>query len=1047
MARFFIDRPVFAWVISIIIMMAGVMSLRALPIEQYPDIAPTTINISAFYPGASAEAVEDSVTQVIEQRMTGLDNLQYISSQSASNGASGITLTFAPGTDPDIAQVQVQNKLSLATPLLPEQVQRQGVRVNKATGGFALIVAVYSPNGTYNRADIGDYIYSNMYDEISRIDGIGSMRVFGSQYAMRIWLDPNKLAQYRLMPNDVMNAIRAQNTQVSSGAIGGTPAVPGQEITATITMQSLLTTPEQFRDLLIRTTQDGGSIRLSDVARVELGPEAYDAESNYNGKPASGFNVTLATGANMLTAVDEVKQTVERISQSFPNDLEYSVAMDMTPFIETSIHEVEKTLAEAVILVFLVILIFLQSFRASFIPMIAVPIVLLGTFAILYTLGFTINMLTLFAVVLAIGLLVDDAIVVVENVERVMEEDHLSPKEATRKSMDQITGALIGIAVVLSAVFIPMAFFPGSAGMIYRQFSVTIVSAMALSVLIALILSPALCATLLKAKHGTSTGVLGKPVRAFNFGFDKVRSGYQTVIARIIRRRWIFVGVFVLIIAIISVAFTRLPTSFIPDEDQGRFFTLIQLPQGSSIERTFKVVNDVYEYYEQEEPDLVDGAFALAGFNFTGNAQNNGIIFANMTDWSERKRDDQSVYAMTRRAGAYFRNIKEAQVFPVTPGAIPALGNSGGFTLYLQDAGGVGHDALVEAQNQLIGLANQDPLLTSVRQNGLPDTPELKVDIDYQKAQALGIALSDVTTLMSVAYGGRYVNDFIDRERIKRVYVQGDAPFRMQPEDIQYWQLRNSAGEMTPLDEIASSRWVVGSPQLSRYNGMAAVNIQGSPAENVSSGDAMNRIEELIDQLPDGITYEWSGISAQERESGNQATLLYIVSFAFIFLCLAALYESWLVPVAVLLVAPLGIGGAVAAAHFRGLANDVFFQVGLLTTIGLASKNAILIVEFAKNLEEQGKELVEATMEAVRMRFRPIVMTSFAFGFGVLPLALASGAGSAARIAIGTTVLGGIIFATVFGLLFAPLFYVVVRKLTGGKPLTKPDTAGGATHA
>lgn len=1047
MARFFIDRPVFAWVISIIIMLAGVMSLRALPIEQYPDIAPTTININASYPGASAEAVEDSVTQVIEQRMTGLDNLDYISSQSSSNGGSSITLTFSPGTDPDIAQVQVQNKLALATPLLPEQVQRQGVRVNKATGGFALIVAVYSPNGTYNRGDIGDYIYSNIYDEVSRIDGIGNVRVFGSQYAMRIWLDPQKLAQYRLMPTDIITAIRAQNTQVSSGSIGGTPSVPGQEINATITMQSLLKTPEEFQQLLIRTTAEGGSIRLGDVSRIELGPETYDAESNFDGHPASGFNVSLATGANALTAVEEVKQTVERLAKNFPNDMEFAFAINTTPFIETSIHEVEKTLAEAVILVFFVILIFLQSFRASFIPMIAVPIVLLGTFAVLYTLGFTINMLTMFAIVLAIGLLVDDAIVVVENVERVMEEDHLSPKEATRKSMDQITGALIGIAVVLSAVFIPMAFFPGSAGMIYRQFSVTIVSAMALSVLIALILSPALCATLLKSKHGQSEGILSKPAKLFNSGFDRVRAGYQAIIQRIIRRRWIFVGVFAIIISVVSFGFVKLPSSFIPEEDQGRFFTLIQLPQGSSIERTFKVVNDVYDYYAQEEAELMNGAFALAGFNFTGNGQNNGIIFANTTDWSERTREDQSVFALTRRAGQFFRTINEAQVFPITPAAIPALGNSGGFSLFLQDSGGLGHDALVDAQMRLVQMANQDPLLASVRRNGLPDAPELKVDIDYQKAQALGISLSEVTTLMSVAYGGRYVNDFIDRERIKRVYLQGDAPYRMQPEDIRYWQLRNSSGGMTPLDEIANTRWEVGSPQLSRYNGMPAVNIQGAPGLNVSSGDAMNRMEELISELPDGITYEWSGISAQERESGSQATLLYIVSFAFIFLCLAALYESWLVPVAVLLVAPLGIGGAVAAAHFRGLANDVFFQVGLLTTIGLASKNAILIVEFAKNLEEQGKELVAATLEAVRMRFRPIVMTSFAFGFGVLPLALSTGAGAAARIAIGTTVLGGIIFATVFGLLFAPMFYVVVRKLTGAKPLTKHPSAGSDAHA
>ncbi|MAP93987.1 MAG: hydrophobe/amphiphile efflux-1 family RND transporter [Ponticaulis sp.] len=1046
MARFFIERPVFAWVIAIIIMIAGIMSLRSLPIEQYPEIAPTTINISASYPGASADAVEDSVTQVIEQRMTGLDGLDYISSSSNSAGLSNITLTFQPGTDPDIAQVQVQNKLALATPLLPEQVQRQGVRVDKAAGGFLLITSVYSPNGTYNRNDIGDYIYSNMYDIISRIDGVGNMRVFGSQYAMRIWLDPVKLAQYNLMPADIMSAIRAQNTQVSAGSIGGTPAVPGQEINATVTLQSLLQTPDQFRELLIRTSTEGGSVRLQDVARVQLGPETYDAESNFLGMPASGFAITLATGANAIETVERVKEQVELISHGFPADMEYDFATDAVPFIETSIHEVEKTLIEAVILVFIVILVFLQSFRAAFVPIIAVPIVLLGTFAVLYTFGFSINMLTMFAVVLAIGLLVDDAIVVVENVERVIEEEGLSPKEATKKSMQQITGALIGIAVVLSAVFVPMAFFPGSAGVIYRQFSVTIVAAMALSVLIALVLSPALCATLLKAKHSDKETALGKPIRMFNSGFNGLRRGYESVVDRIVRRRWIFMGVFAFIVAVVGVGFTRLPTSFIPDEDQGQFFAIIQLPQGASIERTFDVVNEVYDYFATEEEDLMAGTFALAGFNFTGNGQNNGIIFASMTDWKERPGEDQSVQALTQRANQHFASYSDARIFVIAPATIRSLGNSGGFNLYLQDAGGVGHDGLVQAQNMLLGMAAQEPMLTSVRPNGIPDAPELKIDMDFQKAQALGISLSDATSLMSVAYGGRYVNDFIDRERIKRVYVQGDAPFRMQPEDISFWQVRNNEGDMIPLDEIATTSWTFGSPQLQRYNGMPALNIQGAPAQGVSSGDAMNKMEELIAQLPDGITFEWSGISAQERESGNQAMFLYIISVAFVFLCLAALYESWLVPVAVLLAAPLGVAGAVAAAHFRGLSNDVFFQVGLLTTVGLASKNAILIVEFAKSLEEQGKELIEATLEAVQMRFRPIIMTSFAFGFGVLPLAISSGAGAAARVAIGTTVLGGILFATVFGLLFAPLFYVVVRKLTGAKPLTPRDTATGETN-
>ena len=932
----------------------------------------------------------------------------------------------------------MQNKLSLATPLLPQPVQRQGVSVNKASDGFALITAIYSESGDYNRDDLGDFIYANMYDAIGRVDGVGNVRVFGSQYAMRIWLDPLSLAQYQLMPSDIINAIQAQNAQVSSGSVGAMPAEPGQEITATITLQSLLTTTEEFENLLILTTAEGRSVRLGDVARVELGAETYDAVSRYNGQPASGFAVTVATGANALDTVDAVKEEVERLSRTFPEGVDYAFAVDTSPFIETSIHEVQKTLIEAVFLVFFVILIFLQSLRASFVPMIAVPVVLLGTFAVLYVFGFSINVLTMFAMVLAIGLLVDDAIVVVENVERVMHDDKLPPLEATRKSMDQITGALIGIAVVLSAVFVPMAFFPGAAGVIYRQFSVTIVAAMALSVLVALILSPALCATILKPKGSDKGGILGAPARIFNNGFDRLRSVFEGAVRRMIRRKVIFFGVFLVIVGVVGAGFTRLPTSFVPEEDQGQFLTFVTLPQGASVERTFDVVNDIYDHYAETEEDILKGAFALAGFNpAMGAGQNLGVIFASLQPWDERKQEGQSVFALTQRASGYLFSLNEARAFAVAPPPIRAFGTSSGFNLYIQDVGGVGHDTLVEAQNMLLGMANQDPLLTSVRPNGQADMPELNVDIDYQKAQALGISLSDVTNLMSVAFGGRYVNDFIDRERIKRVYVQGDAPYRMQPEDIGDWQLRNNRGQMIPLDEIATSSWSYGAPQLTRYNGMPALNIQGAPAAGVSSGDAMDRIEQLISQLPEGISFQWAGLSEQERESGNQALMLYIVSVLFVFLCLAALYESWVVPVAVLLVAPLGVGGAVLAAHFGGLANDVFFQVGLLTTVGLASKNAILIVEFAKALEEEGKELVAATMEAVKMRFRPILMTSFAFGFGVLPLVLSSGAGAGARIAIGTTVLGGIIFATLFGLVFAPLFYVIVRKVTGAKPLHK----------
>ncbi|WP_084419667.1 efflux RND transporter permease subunit [Henriciella litoralis] len=1036
MANFFIDRPVFAWVIAIVIMLAGVMSLRSLPVSQYPDIAPTTISVAAVYPGASAKAVEDSVTQVIEQQMTGLDGLDYISSSSSSSGEASITLTFETGTDPDIAQVQVQNKLSLATPLLPEPVQRQGVQVNKASTGFLLITALYSPDGSYDQTDLGDYIRSNLYDTIGRVDGVGQVQLFGSQYAMRIWLDPDKLTQFDLVPGDVINAIRAQNTQVSAGSLGGSPAVKGQEINATVTLQSLLSTPEEFRNLLLRTTSQGGSVRLGDVAEVELGAELYSFSSKFNGDPASGFAVSLATGANALDTAEAVKAEVARVAKNFPEGIDYAFPVDSTPFIETSIHEVQKTLIEAVILVFLVIFVFLQSLRASFIPMVAVPVVLLGVMVVLLTLGFSINTLTMFAMVLAIGLIVDDAIVVIENVERVMEEDGLGPVEATRKSMGQITGALIGIVVVLSAVFIPMAFFPGSAGLIYRQFSVTIVSAMALSLVIALILSPALCATILKKpKHDKKPGPLEKPAVWFNNGFDSLRKTYGNLVDRILRRRWIFVGVFAVIVAITAFGFVRLPTSFLPQEDQGRVITLVQLPPGSSLERTETVLDELNAYYFDKHEDSMDGLFTLAGFSFAGRGQNNGIAFAALNDWSERTGPGDSASAIAGAATGYFSQNTDAQIFAIVPPPIQELGNASGFDLFLQDAGGVGHDALIQAQGQLLGMASQQSELVGVRPNGLADGPQFNIDIDYQKAQAFGVDASSITSLLSTAFGGTYVNDFIDRGRIKRVYVQGEADNRMQPDDLGKWYVRNRTNQMAPLEEFVTTGWTFGSPQLQRYNGFPALNIQGSPAPGVSSGVAMTRMEELVDQLQPGIDMEWTGISKQEKEAGNQATLLYILSILFVFLCLAALYESWIVPVAVLLTAPLGVAGAVLAAHLRGLDNDVFFQVALLTTVGLASKNAILIVEFARNLEKQGIETLKAVEEAVRMRLRPILMTSFAFGFGVLPLALSSGAGAAGRQAIGTAVLGGLAVSVIMGLFFAPLFYVLVRKLTGGKSL------------
>lgn len=1045
MAKFFIDRPVFAWVIAIIIMLAGGMALRALPIAQYPDIAPTTVSISASYPGASAEAVENAVTQIIEQQLTGLDGLDYITSSSSSDGSMSITLSFEPGTDADIAQVQTQNKISLATPLLPEEVQRQGVTVSKASGSFLLVTAFYSPNSTLSQIDIGDFVRSTVYDTVSRIDGVGSVQVFGSQYAMRIWLQPEKLAQYQLTPSDVTQAIQAQNAQVATGALGGAPSVPGQEINVTVTLQSLLSTPEQFKKLLIRTTSAGGSVRLEDVARVELGAQDYSTIARFNGKPATGVAISLATGANALETAERVKEAVGNMSPSFPADLEYQFPVDSTPFIETSIHEVQKTLYEAIVLVFVVILIFLQSFRASLIPIIAVPVVLLGTFAVLLLFGMSINTLTMFAMVLAIGLLVDDAIVVVENVERVMHEDGLSPYDATVKSMQQITGALVGIAVVLSAVFVPMAFFPGSAGIIYRQFSVTIVSAMALSVLIAVVLSPALCATLLKPSSGNGKSWYMTPARAFNSGFDKLTNAYEGAVTRIIRRRWIMLGTFAAIIAVTGLLFVRLPTAFLPDEDQGTLMTIVQLPESATLERTAAVMDDVREYYAESEQGNIKGLFTVAGFSVVGQGQNNGMAFAAMNDWSERPGAENSVQSIAGRAFGGLSQIDEAQIFPIVPPPIREMGNSNGFDLYIQNTSGLTHAEFVDARNQLLGMASQDQRLVGVRPNGSDDGPQFKMNLDYQKAQALGVSVADATSVLSVAFGGSYVNDFIDRGRIKRVYVQGDAEDRMQPEDISKWHVRTSSGEMTPLDEIVSGEWSYGSPQLQRFGGVPAINIQGSPAEGESSGVAMQIMEDMVSQLPGNISLEWSGLSRQERQAGNQATMLYILSLLFVFLCLAALYESWTIPVSVLLVAPLGVTGAVTAANLFGLANDVFFQVGLLMTVGLASKNAILIVEFARTLEDQGKDVVTATIEAVRQRIRPVLMTSFAFGFGVLPLALSTGAGSESRNAMGWIMVGGVIAAMTFSLLFAPLFYVLVRQVTtrlrGQRPAASGDQA------
>ncbi|WP_370335200.1 efflux RND transporter permease subunit [Parvularcula marina] len=1042
MAKYFIDRPVFAWVVAIIIMLAGVMALRILPVSQYPEIAPPSVTVSAVYPGASAKAVEDSVTQVLERQMTGLDGLKYFSSSSSSSGASTVTLTFEAGTDPDIAQVQVQNKLSQATPLLPEQVQRQGVTVSKSGQNFLLVVGLVSPNGTHNQTDLADYAQSVMIDPVSRVDGVGNVQIFGAQYAMRVWINPDKLAQYSLTPNDVVNAIREQNTQVSSGSLGGLPNAGNQEISATITLQSLLSDPSEFENIFLKTTSDGAAVTVADVARVEMGAENYEFVSRWNGSPSMGFAIQLASGANALDTAEAVRHRVNELAATtLPDDVEVIYPYDVTPFVDKSIHEVQKTLIEAIFLVFIVMLVFLQNFRATLVPMIAVPVVLLGTFAVLAAFGYSINVLTMFAMVLAIGLLVDDAIVVVENVERVMKEEGLSPREATRKSMDQITGALIGIATVLSAVFVPMAFFPGSTGIIYRQFSVTIVSAMILSVVVALVLSPALCATMLKSASHEAKGLTGRASAAFNRGFARMTDSYERIVSRILRRRRVFFGVFVALLLGAGLLSTRIPTSFLPNEDQGIALALVQLPPLASVSRTEEMMADVRDHILTEEEASVRGIFTISGFSFAGQGQNMGLAFIPMKDWSERDKPGLDVQSVANRSMGAFSQFTDGMAFTIVPPPIPELGTSSGFDLFLQDRGGLGHEALINARNQLLGTAGQSPLLMGVRPNGQDDNPQFNISIDSQKAQALGLSIADVNSTLSTALGGLYVNDFIDRGRIKRVFVQADAPFRMMPEDIEQIRVRNAQGEMIPLSAIVTMEWDYGSPQLQRYNGVPAVQLQGAAAPGYSSGDAMAEMERLIGQLPEGIGFEWTGLSEQEQSSGAQAPLLYALSVLIVFLCLAALYESWTVPVSVLLVMPLGIIGALVSAYFRGLSNDIFFQVGMLTTIGLASKNAILIVEFAKSLEEQGKELIEATKEAVRMRLRPILMTSLAFGFGVIPLALSSGAGAAARIAIGSAVLGGVIAATIFGIFFAPLFYVMIRKITGARPLKRPGEA------
>jgi HAE1 family hydrophobic/amphiphilic exporter-1/multidrug efflux pump len=1026
MARFFIDRPVFAWVISILIMGIGVLAIRLLPVAQYPEIAPPSVTVSANYPGASAETVANTVTQMIEQQMTGLDGLRYFSSRSTSQGNTEITLTFETGTDADIAQVQVQNKLGQATPLLPEIVQRQGITVEKSSAGFLMVVGMISTDGTLDQVDLSDYMSTNLVDELSRVEGVGSVRVFGSEYAMRIWLDPSRLAAFGMSPSDVVAAVSAQNAQISAGAFGARPTVEGQQLNATITAQSLLNTPEDFRQIVLRAETNGGLVLLDDVARVEIGAQNYATTARFNTDPASGMAITLAPGANALETARAVKKRMAEFARFFPEGVDYVIPYDTTPFVEISIKEVVKTLFEAIGLVFLVMLLFLQNLRATLIPTLAVPVVLLGTFGVLAVAGFSINTLTMLAMVLAIGLLVDDAIVVVENVERIMEEEGLPPREATHKSMGQITGALVGIAMVLSAVFVPMAFFPGSTGVIYQQFAITIVSAMALSVVVAITLTPALCASLLKPKgHGARRG----PFAWFNAGFNGLISGYASTVRWSVRRP---VRVFVVYLALalgMALMFLRTPTGFLPEEDQGILFTLIQTPTGATAERTLDVVKKVEDYYLEQESEVVDSMFGVVGFSFSGNGQNMGLAFVQLKDWDQRTEPGQSVQALAGRAFGAFSQIRDAQVFPVVPPSVIELGNVSGFDLYLQARGGQSHADLMAARNRLLGMAAQSDLIGSIRPNGLQDAAQFNLDIDWRKAGAMGLTPTDVGELLQIAWAGTYVNDFLDQGRIKRVYVQGEAEARATPTDIEKWRVRNASGGLVPFSNFAEGRWDYGAQGLYRYNGIPAVQLQGSPAPGVSTGEAMAEMERLAAELGPGFDLAWTGLSLEERDSGNQAPLLYALSLAAVFLSLAALYESWSIPFAVMLAMPIGIVGALTGAWLGGFENGVFFQVGLLTVIGLTGKNAILIVEFARERHEAGERVIDAVATAARQRFRPIIMTSMAFSLGVLPLVLSSGAGSGGRNAIGSGVLSGTISGTVLGVIFVPLFFVIVTRL------------------
>ncbi len=1028
MANFFINRPIFAWVLAILLCLTGALAIFSLAVEQYPDLAPPTVRITANYPGASAQTLENTVTQVIEQNMTGLDNLMYMSSQSSNTGQATITLSFTAGSDPDKAVQQVQNQLQSAMRKLPQAVQNQGVTVRKTGDTNVLMIAFVSTDGSMDKQDIADYVASNIQDPMSRVNGVGSVDAYGSQYSMRIWLDPDKLNSYQLTTQDVVNAISSQNSQVAVGQLGGTPSVDLQALNATINAQSLLETPEQFRAITLRVNQNGSLVTLADVAKVEIGAENYDYLSRYNGMAASGLGIKLASGANEMETAKLSLSRLDELAQYFPHGLEYRVAYETSSFVKASITDVVKTLIEAVILVFAVMYLFLQNFRATLIPTIAVPVVLLGTFTVLWAFGYSINTLTMFAMVLAIGLLVDDAIVVVENVERIMSEEGLSPRAATRKSMGQIQGALVGIAMVLSAVFVPMAFFGGTTGAIYRQFSITIVASMALSVLVALVLTPALCATLLKplkkGEHHGQRGFFGW----FNRTFNRFALRYEAGVGKILQHslRWLLI--YVLLLGGMVFLFLRLPTSFLPQEDRGVFITSFQLAPGSTQQQTLKVVEQVEQYFMTQEKDNVTSVFATIGSGPGGNGQNVARMFVRLKDWAERDATTGTSFAIIERATKAFSQIKEARVIASSPAAINGLGNAAGFDMELQDAANQGHDALMQARDTLLSLAQKDPNLTRVRHNGLDDSPQLQIDVDQRKAQAMGVSIDDVNNTLQTAWGSSYVNDFMDRGRVKKVYVQSQATSRMLPEDINKWYVRNSAGTMVPFSAFATSRWVTGSPRLERYNGYSALEIIGEAAPGVSTGTAMNIMENLVKQIPGGFGLEWTGMSYQERLSGSQAPALYAVSLLVVFLCLAALYESWSVPFSVMLVVPLGVIGALIATWARGLENDVYFQVGLLTVIGLSAKNAILIVEFANDLNARGQDLLASVLEACRQRLRPILMTSLAFIFGVLPMTISSGAGSGSQHAVGTGVMGGMISATVLAIFFVPLFFILVRR-------------------